>query len=78
EHIPRNGVHVIDQLMNDVTSRAGDLHFCSTPAAVALFDTSLNALSKVGRKIKNEAARKAFFDCIYSRDMLGLSGGKRA
>ncbi|MGH4365336.1 hypothetical protein ACRFB9_27895, partial [Klebsiella pneumoniae] len=56
----------------------GDLHFCSTPAAVALFDNSFNALSKVGRKIKNEAARKAFFDCIYSRDMLGLSGGKRA
>ncbi len=27
EHIPRNGVHVIDQLMNDVTSIAGDLPF---------------------------------------------------
>ncbi len=52
EHIPRNGVHVIDQLMNDVTSIAGDLHFCSTPAAVALFDNSFNALSKVGREIK--------------------------
>ncbi|HBW1714890.1 TPA: DEAD/DEAH box helicase [Klebsiella pneumoniae] len=77
EHIPRNGVHVIDQLMNDVTSIAGDLHFCSTPAAVALFDNSFNALSKVGREIKNEAARKAFFDCIYSWEMLGLSGGQK-
>ncbi|MFO5736608.1 DNA polymerase III subunit epsilon, partial [Klebsiella pneumoniae] len=60
-------MHDIDQLMNEVSTIAGDLHFCSTPAAVALFDNSFNALSKVGRKRKNEGARKALFGWINRR-----------
>ncbi|MDZ0185192.1 helicase C-terminal domain-containing protein [Klebsiella quasipneumoniae] len=76
-HIPPDAMPVINQLLKDVITIAGDQHFCSTPAAVALFDDSFIALSKVGRRIKNEETRKAFFDCIYRWKMLGLSGGQK-
>lgn len=76
-HLTRSGILSIQQIGDDISTAAGGQNFCSTPEAVQIFENSFKTLAKVGRKIKDEAARTSFFDCIYGWEILGMSGGQK-
>lgn len=76
-HLTPSGIHSLHKLGDDISTVAGGQHFCSSPEAVQLYDSCFKTLAQAGRKIKDEAARTSFLDCIYGWEVQGMSGGQK-